>query len=48
MLERLLKLTKNNSNVAKINEIIPVKKITIAWNVLYKRKKLNMQFRQEW
>ena len=32
-LEMLLKLTKNNSNFAKINETIPVKKITIAWNV---------------
>ena len=33
MLEMLLKLTKNNSNFAKINETIPVKKITIAWNI---------------
>ena len=24
---------KNNSNFAKINETIPVKKITIAWNI---------------
>ena len=28
-----LKLTKSNSNFAKLNETIPVKKITIAWNV---------------
>ena len=33
MLEMLLKLTKNNSNFAKIKEKIPFKKITIVWNV---------------
>ena len=33
MLEMPLKITKNNSNFAKINETIPVKKLTIAWNV---------------
>ena len=33
MLKMLLNLTKNNSNFAKINKTIPVKKITIAWNV---------------
>ena len=27
------KTSKNNSNFAKINETIPVKKISIAWNV---------------
>ena len=29
----ILKITKDNSNFAKINETIPVKKITIAYNV---------------
>ena len=33
MLKMLLKLTKDNSNFAKINETIPVKIITIAWSV---------------
>ena len=33
MLEMLLKLKKDNSNFAKINETIPVKKINIAWSV---------------
>ena len=27
------KINKNNCNFATINETIPVKKITIAWNV---------------
>ena len=45
MLEMLLKLTKkNNSDFAKINETMPVKKITIAWNVL---TKFNMEFKRK-
>ena len=27
------KINKNNSSFAKINETIPAKKITVAWNV---------------
>ena len=27
------KMNKNNSNFAKINETIPVKKNTIVWNI---------------
>ena len=27
------KINKKNSNFAKINETIPVKKITTAWNI---------------
>ena len=37
-----LKLTKDNSNFAKINETIPVKKVTIAWSV---ETKFNMKFK---
>ena len=44
MLEMLLKLTKDNSNFAKINETIPVKKITIAWSV---ETKFNMKFKRK-
>ena len=33
MLKMLLKLTKDNSNFAEINETIPVKIITITWSV---------------
>ena len=31
--ENTFKIKKDNSNFAKINETIPVKIITIAWNV---------------
>ena len=44
MLEMLLKLTKDNSNFAKINETIPVKKNTIAWSV---STKFNMKFKRK-
>ena len=43
MLEMLSKITKN-SNFAKINETIPVKKITIAWHV---QTKFNMIFKRK-